>query len=68
MKDTQPPGVFKYLGIGLQLAVTILLGFLIGYIVDKKFGTLPWLTLLCSALGLGAGFYNVLKQLEKNGN
>ena len=59
----------KYLGIGLQLAVTLLGGIFLGYFLDRKFGLLPWLTLGGSALGLVVGFYNLLSQIDgKNEN
>ncbi len=49
-----------YLHIGLQLAITILLGVLGGYWLDGRFGTAPWLTVAGSVLGMGAGFTNFI--------
>ena len=46
----------KYLGLGLQLASTLLLGFFAGYFADRKLNSLPWLTLVGTALGFVAGF------------
>jgi ATP synthase protein I len=36
-------------------------GFLIGFVLDKAFGTKPWLMLLMMFLGFGVGFRNVLR-------
>ena len=59
----------KYMGIGLQLAATLLSGIFLGYFLDRKYGSLPWGTLGGSALGLGIGFYQLVKQMEnKNEN
>jgi F0F1-type ATP synthase assembly protein I len=58
-------GGLRYIGIGLQLSVTILCGFFAGYYFDRKLNTLPFLTLLGAALGLGVAFYNLLKNLEE---
>ena len=66
MKDWIPEGSLAYLGIGLQLSGTILAGVFLGYFLDRKFGTLPWGTLIGSGLGLGTGFYNLLSQLNNN--
>ncbi len=55
------------MGIGLQLALTILLGFFVGYRLDKKYGFLPWGSIIGGFLGLAVGFYSLLAQL-KNGN
>lgn len=60
-------GPIKYMGIGLQLAITILLGFFAGYALDRRCGTLPWLSVAGGFLGAGIGFYNLIVQL-KNGN
>ncbi len=55
----------KYLGIGLELAATLLSGIFLGYFLDRKYGTLPWGTLIGSALGLGMGFYRLIGTIEK---
>ncbi len=60
-------GPIQYVGVGLQLAVTVLLGFFSGYSLDKKYGFLPWGSVLGGFLGLAVGFYNLWVRL-KNGN
>ena len=46
---------------GTQLAGSVLLCLYIGYRLDKRWETSPWLTLVGAALGLFAGLYGFLK-------
>ncbi|MFA3782940.1 AtpZ/AtpI family protein [Melioribacteraceae bacterium 4301-Me] len=59
-----------YLGLGTQLAATIILMFFLGRWLDEKFNTSPILMIVFSFLGGFAGIYNfvktVLKLNEKN--
>ncbi|MBI4656712.1 MAG: AtpZ/AtpI family protein [Elusimicrobia bacterium] len=57
---------FKHVQIGIELAGFIIIGVFGGYAADRRFGTLPWLTLAGSFLGIGIGFYLVLRRLLKN--
>ncbi|MBI1979697.1 MAG: AtpZ/AtpI family protein [Elusimicrobia bacterium] len=57
---------FKYIGVGLQLAVTILFGLFLGYLVDQKTRLTPWFTLIGSAIGLAVGFYHLVVELKQN--
>lgn len=50
-----------YLGLGVQLAASIVLMFFLGYWLDKKLGTSPVFTIIMSFLGGFAGIYNVIK-------
>ncbi len=59
---------WKYAQIGLELAVSVMVGFWGGYWLDKKFGTSPWLMLGGAAAGMAGGFYLVVRELfEKDG-
>lgn len=51
---------------GTQLAITVLLGFFLGYKVDQWLGWSPWAMLTGAAFGLGIGFYNFLCPLFSN--
>ncbi len=56
-----------YLGLGTQLAATIVLMFFLGNWLDEKYGLYPVLTILFSFLGGAAGLYNFIKTtLELN--
>ena len=56
----------NYLGLGLQLAVTVGLMAYAGVWLDEKFGTSPWLTVLCSAFGIFAALYSFIKTVLKS--
>lgn len=60
--------VGPYLGLGLQLAATIVGLLLIGDWLDKKFQFKYIFTLILGVLGIGIGIYNLIKtvnELEK---
>lgn len=65
-----PPESARYLGAGLQLTVTVLLGVGMGYLADRKLQSLPVGTLVGAFLGFGLGIYVFLKEFTggKNGN
>jgi F0F1-type ATP synthase assembly protein I len=48
---------------GTQLAVTVLLGVFIGYKLDQRWGTSPWVLVAGAALGVSLGLYGFLKPL-----
>ena len=50
-----------YLTIGTSFAASVLLGVGLGYWLDRKWGTSPWLLLVGSGIGLFAGFYQFSK-------
>ncbi|RUM57521.1 MAG: hypothetical protein DSY59_02395 [Persephonella sp.] len=59
---------FKYLSlttIGLHLVSGIVVGVLIGYYLDKFFNTSPLLTIIFFFFGIGAGFRNMYKDVQK---
>ncbi|OGR51259.1 MAG: hypothetical protein A3I11_02355 [Elusimicrobia bacterium RIFCSPLOWO2_02_FULL_39_32] len=62
-----PSSSLSYLGVGLELAGTILICFFIGYWLDKKFNCLPWLTLVGGFLGLFIGLYQLISQFKNEG-
>ena len=53
-----------YLGLGLQLAVTIVVMLLIGDWLDKKYGYKYLFTLIFAFIGISAGLYNMLKTIS----
>jgi len=56
-----------YLGLGLQLAITVAVMVFLGLWLDGKFDTSPILTIICSALGVFAALYNFIKTVLKSG-
>jgi ATP synthase protein I len=56
--------------VGLTVVFSILIGLAIGYWLDSKYDTFPYLTLLFLILGVIAGFrnyYRFMKKQEKEG-
>lgn len=58
LKDVGP-----YLGLGVQLAATVLIMLFIGDWLDKKFNMSPVFTLIFALFGMFAGMYNLIKQV-----
>jgi F0F1-type ATP synthase assembly protein I len=53
----------RYAGVGLQFAGTFLATGALGWWLDGKFGTSPWLLLVGIFLGAGGGFYSLVLQV-----
>jgi ATP synthase protein I len=66
MPDDEPSALrqlarLSTIGIALVAATTI--GLLIGYGLDRLFGTAPWLTMIFTVFGIAAGFLNLLRDV-----
>ncbi|HEX4600573.1 MAG TPA: AtpZ/AtpI family protein [Gemmatimonadales bacterium] len=59
------PGPLRYAGLGVQLAVTILLGVVLGQWVDRKVGTDGVFTILGALLGFGGTLYSLIRELSQ---
>jgi len=57
-KDVGP-----YIDLGMRLALTVFLGLLLGYGLDKKVGTLPLFTVIGSVLGMIGGMMSVYQSV-----
>ena len=53
----------EFAGVGLQFGFAIMLFTFFGYWLDKRFGTSPWLLLLCVFVGAGAAFYHLYERV-----
>lgn len=53
--------VGPYLGLGTQLAATIILMFFLGRWLDVQFNSDPFLMIICSLLGGFTGIYSFIK-------
>ena len=51
--------------IGMTMAFSIALGALIGYYLDKAFGTKPWLFFIFFGFGIAAAFRNLYVLYKK---
>jgi ATP synthase protein I len=51
--------------IGLELGLSVAIGLLAGYYLDKYLGTTPWMLLLWMVLGVVAGFRGVFRAIKR---
>ena len=62
-RDPSPIGsAFK---LSTELVSAVAVGTIIGFILDKTFGTKPWLILIFFFVGVIAGITNVIKSAKK---
>jgi ATP synthase protein I len=54
-----------YSSLSFSIALSIVIGLGIGYWLDMKFETTPWLTLIFLGLGVIAGFRNIYMALQR---
>ena len=57
--------ILAYSTIGIQLAVTILIFLYSGFLIDKHFKSSPVFVVIGTILGMGVGFYNLMKSLSE---
>ena len=66
MPDDEP-SVLRQLArlstIGISLVAATAIGLLIGYGLDRLFGTAPWLTMVFALFGIAAGFLNLFRDV-----
>ena len=55
-------GATRLAGVGVELAATVGVAFLLGYWIDRKFGTDPWGEIILAAVGIVGGLYNLVRQ------
>ena len=64
-KDKDPPSsigtAFK---MSTELVSAVVVGTIIGFILDKTFGTKPWLIIIFFFIGVIAGIINVIKSAK----
>lgn len=51
----------RFTGFGLAWALSVLFFLLIGYWLDGRLGTLPWLTIVGAFLGAAGGFVSLYR-------
>jgi len=59
------PGPLRYAGLGIQLAVTVVVCVLAGQWLDRKAGTDGIFTILAPLLGFGGMLYSLIRELAK---
>lgn len=65
MADDQRRGIGEALSLGIEVAVGVGLGLIIGSWLDKRYGWEPWGMLVGSMLGLAAGLYLLIRQTSR---
>ena len=64
-KDKKPPSsigtAFK---LSTELVASVAIGAIIGFILDKTFGSTPWLIIIFFFLGMIAGIVNVFRSAK----
>jgi F0F1-type ATP synthase assembly protein I len=55
----------RYLGLATLLPATTFVGYAIGYLLDKAFGT-TYLKIVFLLLGIAAGFVQLIRELLKD--
>jgi F0F1-type ATP synthase assembly protein I len=60
--DGRFPEWLRYSGSGLELAASVAGFALVGYWIDRHYGTNPWGLVAGLILGMIGGFYNLVKQ------
>lgn len=62
MSDRRGAGWIRYSGIGLELAGATAGLALVGYWIDRRFGTGPWGMLGGVVIGIVGGLYNLVRE------
>jgi ATP synthase protein I len=52
--------------VGLELGISVIIGMLFGYWLDRQIGTEPWMMLLFLVLGFVAGMRGVLRAVKRS--
>ncbi len=55
-------GATLFLTGGLELALSVLVGFFLGRWLDDIWGTTPWLLIVCLVLGTAGGFIHFIRE------
>lgn len=53
----------EFAGIGLQFALTIFVFSFAGVWLDRRFGTSPWLLIICVFAGAAGGFFSMFRKI-----
>lgn len=56
-------GIAPFMGLGTQLAISVVGLFFLGYWLDSEFDSLPVFTIIFSFLGAFGGIYNFIKSV-----
>jgi ATP synthase protein I len=57
----------KYSALGLEMALSVVIGMAVGYYLDRWLGTGPWLTVVWIGLGFAAGVRSLYRAAVRSG-
>ena len=63
-KKPDPSPIGNAFKLSTELVSAVVVGTIIGFILDKTFGTKPWLILIFFFVGVVAGIINVVKSAK----
>ena len=63
-KKLDPSPIGNAFKLSTELVSAVVVGTIIGFILDKTFGTKPWLILIFFFVGVVAGITNVIKSAK----
>ena len=67
MKKKRPSQViFTHITLGLQLAITIFIFVYAGHYLDNKYQKSPLFLAIGTVIGMGIGFYHMMKELQRD--
>ena len=64
IKDKNSSNLGQAFKLSTELVSAVVVGTIIGFILDKSFGTKPWLILIFFFVGVIAGIMNVIKSAK----
>ena len=64
-KKHNPSPIGTAFKLSTELVSAVVVGTIIGFILDKTFGTKPWLILIFFFVGVVAGIANVIRSAKK---
>jgi ATP synthase protein I len=62
--DNPPSSIGTAFKLSTELVSAVLVGTIIGFILDKTFGTKPWFILIFFFIGVVAGITNVIRSAK----
>jgi ATP synthase protein I len=57
----------RYSALGLEMAISVIIGLAVGYYLDKWLGTGPWLTVVWLGIGFAAGVRSLYRAALRSG-
>ena len=64
-KNDNPSSIGTAFKLSTELVAAVAVGTIIGFILDKTFGTKPWFILIFFFVGVVAGIVNVFRSAKK---